>query len=160
MADPFCAGIIILKKEHNLWHSILCQTKDGRWSFPKGKLEHQAYWLKHKKKYPGKRENYIDAAFRELNEETGLSIDDIDMKTENDGTYLYYDEMSGKTRVSVRYLFATYKHSIKDFIPIFDPSELTCVCWTNIEKILEKNFRLKSKRKAILQQILANNYFM
>lgn len=56
-------GVIPLQKKDGEWHVFLIQMLAGYWSFPKG--------------HPDKGETDIQAAKRELFEETGLSISQI-----------------------------------------------------------------------------------
>lgn len=54
-------GIIPLQERAGIWCVFLIQHRSGHWSFPKGHADHG--------------ERAIDAAIRELREESGLEID-------------------------------------------------------------------------------------
>jgi bis(5'-nucleosidyl)-tetraphosphatase len=56
-------GVIPLRKHHGVWQTLLVQHGKGHWAFPKG--------------HPEKGELPEQTASRELNEETGLKIDQL-----------------------------------------------------------------------------------
>lgn len=57
------AGGIIIKQIHDQWYTLVIKDRNKKWTFPKGKVE--------------KNESLIEAAQREILEETGIS--DIEM---------------------------------------------------------------------------------
>lgn len=63
MKHQFSFGIVPLKKRGNHWDALLVKRKEGFWEFPKGHAE--------------QNEQPIEAASRELEEETGLQIKKI-----------------------------------------------------------------------------------
>ena len=125
-----CAGFVILTRDNN--QTILVKTHMGNLSFPKGKIK--------------KGEKYLDAAFRELEEETGLIEDNIDIIED-----LYFDELSQKGFPSTRYFVAYIKdieHKFK-----FDLDELCDVEWYACNEVANLD-KIKKARKAILVEIL------
>ncbi|MBI5273642.1 MAG: NUDIX domain-containing protein [Chlamydiales bacterium] len=61
MIKDFSCGILPLKFDGKKWQVFLVQHKHGlHWAFPKG--------------HPNERETYLEAAARELKEETGLEV--------------------------------------------------------------------------------------
>lgn len=52
------AGGLIVSKKANGWWVLLMKDKNGKWTFPKGKIE--------------KNEDYLTAAKREIREEVGI----------------------------------------------------------------------------------------
>lgn len=120
-----CAGIIVFDGDN----TILVSTNRGNHSFPKGKRE--------------KWESYIDTAWRELKEETGLTQEHVKLL---DDTYI--DEFSEKGNPSVRYFTGQLIIPIETFT--FDKGELETVKWVNINDAytIEK---LSERRKITLK---------
>ena len=123
---PSCAGIIIFNNDE----TVLVNTKFGNYSFPKGKKN--------------KGENLIDVAWRELEEETGLRKDQVNLIDD-----YFIDELSNRGNPSVRYFVGITNEKINKFI--FDTEELENVGWYTIEKALEIA-KFKNIRKQILKQ--------
>lgn len=126
---PPCTGIIIIDNDQ----TILVSTKRGNQSFPKGKRH--------------RNETVLEAAWRELKEETGLDNRHIDLIED-----YYIDELSDKGNLSIRYFVGLLKTDIKINKFTFDTNELACVGWYNIIDALESNF-LKKARKIILLEV-------
>ena len=130
-----CAGIIVFNNKNDdqcnlieTIETILVNTESGNFSFPKGK--------RHKCETP------IQAAWRELEEETGLTSEYVKLIDEN-----YIDELSNKGHPSVRYFVGIL---IKPQPVItFDKYELANVAWYSIDYAL-KIKKFKTIRKEIL----------
>lgn len=124
---PPCAGIIVFNGDQ----TILVSTEQGNLSFPKGKRN--------------TTETDIAAAWRELQEETGLTQNDVRLV---DG--VHFDELSDKGNPSVRYfvgqLIADTGRSLT-----FDSTELASVRWYPVSDALQMD-RLKASRRNILEQ--------
>jgi 8-oxo-dGTP pyrophosphatase MutT (NUDIX family) len=116
------AGIIVFKKTETRWNTILVTSKNGPYGFPKGKKL--------------KGEKNLDAAYRELMEETGIQKQDITMygKTSCDNSALYY--------------VAIYNKNINTEL-IFDRNELESCDWYSVEDAIKL---LQTKRKQILEE--------
>lgn len=124
-----CAGIIVFNNISDLdFETILVNTKVGNFSFPKGG--------RHKLETP------IEAAWRELKEETGLTQEHVTLIDED-----FIDELSNKGFASVRY-FVGYLTQKKPIIT-FDKDELEQACWYSIKDALEIK-KFKNARKEIL----------
>lgn len=122
---PPCAGIIVFDDNN----TVLVSTDRGNMSFPKGKCN--------------KAETYINTAWRELEEETGLNCTKVQLIADD----IYIDELSSKGNPSVRYFVGKLLDEHKTFT--FDKTELANVAWCNVLDAL--NFeKLKPERKAIL----------
>lgn len=126
-----CAGIIVFYSNNDIDQTILVSTKAGYFSFPKGKRH--------------KLETSLQAAWRELEEETGLTSIDVNLINEN-----YLDECSSrKGKVSIRY-WVGYLNKTKPEIK-FDHDELAHVAWYSIDEAL-KIEKFKDARKKILNE--------
>lgn len=120
-----CAGIIVFDGDR----TILVSTDSGNHSFPKGKRH--------------KPESDLETAWREFNEETGLTKEHVKLVSNEP-----VDEMSGKGNPSVRYFVG---HLIKNPGPFkFDPSELESVSWHRVDAALAIE-KFKTARKEILK---------
>jgi len=125
-----CSGFIIFSQDKT--KTVLVETHMGNLSYPKGKRK--------------KGEIYMETALRELEEETGLTEDDIDIIKD-----VFLDELSNKSNPSVRYFLAYIKDEKYKFI--FDSEELMDVEWYDRENILLFN-NIKNSRKLILNEAL------
>ena len=119
-----CAGIIVFNTDQ----TILVSTDRGNFSFPKGKRN--------------KTETNIQAAWRELEEETGLTNDHV--RLFND---IYFDEKTDKGYLSVRYFVGVLIKPIDKFK--FDKNELANVAWYKIDDAIRIE-KFKKSRKDIL----------
>ncbi len=128
-----CAGIIVFRDNQ----TVLVKTKRGNYSFPKGKREG-------KKKH---RELVFDCAVRETQEETGLTLDQLDLLPDK-----YVEEVTDKDVVSVRYYIAFLKPNIQHTFT-FDPDELASAEWVNVDTIATMD-GMKPRRKLAFQQAL------
>ncbi|XWV26420.1 NUDIX hydrolase [Tupanvirus soda lake] len=123
---PHCAGIIVFKGEE----TVLVSTDRGNLSFPKGKRN--------------KGETDLQTAWRETNEETGLTQEHIKLL---EG--VYFDEYTRKGNLSVRYFVGVLIKEHKNFT--FDPTELACVAWYCVEDACKLE-KLKEERREILKK--------
>lgn len=126
MGEPPCAGFIVF--DHG--RVILVRTAAGNFSFPKGKRL--------------RGESAVDAAYRELREETGLEREDI-LPPES----VYFDEKTRKGYLSVRYFLANSARPITAFS--FDQEELADVGWYDISEAMKLD-KLKQERREILRR--------
>lgn len=120
-----CAGVIVF----NNGSVAMVKTHSGNWSFPKGKAL--------------KGETITENALRELQEETGIHHTDITLIDD-----LFIDECNKKGHVNVRYLIAKFNDN-KHHVWIYDPNELSEVCWIAIDDVVKLD-KLKTSRKNIL----------
>lgn len=121
-----CFGFVIFNNNQ----TVLVQTKQGIYGFPKGKRN--------------KGESELETAYRELREETGISPNDINVSPN-----IYFDEQKeGKKNISVRYFLAKLNNQVD--LKIQDPDELANTFYININEALKLN-NLSSIRKKILQ---------
>jgi len=126
---PPCSGIIVFEIGKYIDQTILVCTPRGHYGFPKGKRN--------------KDETSLDNAWRELQEETGLTKDHVTLIDD-----FYIDEKSDKGQLSVRYFVGILTKKLKEFK--FDKTELDHVIWVNIEKAyILKN--LRDRRVEILK---------
>lgn len=126
LTTPPCSGIIVINSDE----TILVQTKNGNYSFPKGKKN--------------KNETSLETAFRECREETGIEKTNLKII---DGYCI--DEYSDKGNIAIRYYVGYTISKPTEFK--FDQSELNNVGWIKISDALQLD-KLKNRRKEILQQ--------
>lgn len=126
-----CSGFIIMSK--NKKNTIIVSTHHNNLGFPKGKRH--------------KDEPIINTALRELEEETGLTADKIDI-IDN----LYFDEMSIRGNPATRYFIGIIKND-NDNTFMFDNDELNDVKWMSCDDLF-KSDRFRENRKIILNQVL------
>ena len=128
-----CAGVIIMKKSQCL-ETIVVKSHKGRYSFPKGKLE--------------KGETYIEGAFREMNEETGLVKEDVELLRDANNDLIWIEELSDKGNPSVLYFIGKYvKQGTHQFT--LDEKELSESKWHKTDNVFKLE-DLKSSRKEVL----------
>jgi len=126
MSVPPCSGIIVIDNDK----TVLVSKKNGNYSFPKGKKN--------------KGETSLDTAWRELNEETGLSKENVEIIDD-----FIIDENSNKGNIAIRYYVGKL---IKNPIKLtYDADELQNVEWIQIDKAY-KIEKFKNRRKEILKQ--------
>ena len=123
------AGIIVIdrsKKEP----SILCVRAYSNWDFPKGQLD------------PG--ETHIEAAIRELEEETTLTLSDISLIGLTTPSVTYG---SGKRKKTATYFLADRTSNTVPFLPVNpelgkpENDEYRWVSASEIEKLLPNRLR-------------------
>lgn len=130
-----CAGVAVFRVNDNKIETILVKTPAGHYSMPKGKRE--------------KNEGNFECAIRELEEETGLTRDMI--------------ELSGESHIekdNIIYYFANIKPEYHDFkLKISDPEELEEVCWMDIEKVKRIDDKcIKTVRRDIILKYVDNDH--
>lgn len=121
-----CAGIIVFDKDN----TVLVNTEKGNYSFPKGKRE--------------KGETSLETAWRELQEETGLTKDYVKLIDD-----FCLDEQSRNGNLSIRYYVGHLTKPYNTFT--FDKNELENVQWITVDNALKLE-KFVDKRKEILKQ--------
>jgi len=127
-----CAGVIVFDNDK----TVVVTSDRNRNSFPKGKRN--------------RKETDLETAFRELEEETGLTHDHVELIED-----FCIDETSNNNHPSVRYFVGKLVKPHTKFT--FDEDELQKVEWHRIEDALKLE-GLKDRRKEILG--LAHAKFM
>ncbi len=127
-----CNGVIVFDNDN----TVIVRTANNNYGFPKGKRE--------------KRETEIDAAFRELVQETGITKDQI-LIAEN----VWIDEHKANGNVNIRYLVAKYKTSKSNHKFVFDPEELEEVRWYSLEEAF--NVLWKSRTEVLKKALVVVN---
>ncbi|ATZ80206.1 tRNA 2'-phosphotransferase/Ap4A hydrolase [Bodo saltans virus] len=120
-----CGGFIILNKEK----TKCLLVKANNWGFPKGKKN--------------KAESIYECALRELNEETSLTLDDIDI--DYNIPIQYEMSYSGNKAVS---LYVAY--SRQENVKIKDVDELSEISWLTIDEALNKLDGIKNRRELLI----------
>lgn len=119
MIEDYSCGIVPLQKTEQGIEVLLIFHKGGRhWSFPKGHKD------------PG--ETDLQAAFRELKEETGLEIEKCFSDIAYLETYTFY-KLHEKVRKTVTYFPAFVKGTLS-----IQPEEIEEARWLPIEKALNQ----------------------
>ena len=108
-----CAGFVVLCNHNHKLHTLLVYTHNGKWGFPKGKIEKNI------------NEDLQSCAYRELKEETGLEPKDI--IPDFDKAMIEY---SKKGQASVTLYYATTQSLIPPKIE--DVGELASTKWVPI----------------------------
>jgi 8-oxo-dGTP pyrophosphatase MutT (NUDIX family) len=112
-SQPGCGGFVVI---YNSQYVLLVKTPEGKWGFPKGKIE---------KKF---NEDLLKCAFRELKEETGLTSDQIiPYKTDT----VWFDEITKQGMHSVRLYVAVIDRMINPVVS--DTDELAEAKWVKID---------------------------
>jgi 8-oxo-dGTP pyrophosphatase MutT (NUDIX family) len=127
-----CYGFIILDVLNR--KTILVETPNNNLSYPKGKFE--------------KKKDYtqLDCAIRELEEETGLKPEQIDMIPN-----LILSEINDKKICTIQYYVGIIKNPITSFI--FDTEEIISVKWYDYDKIFDLD-KLKQSRKDVFFELM------
>ena len=128
-----CAGVIVIRKGQCL-ETIVVKSHKGRYSFPKGKLE--------------KGETYIEGAFREMNEETGLVKDDVELLRDTNNNLVWLEEFSDKGNPSIIYFIGKYIKKGKHEFTL-DEKELSESKWHKTDDVYNLA-ELKTARKTVL----------
>src|SRR5579872_1045870 len=129
-------GVIPLRNEGNKWRVLILKQKAGHWSFPKG----------HKN---GINESPMDAAQRELFEETGLKVKEfISPYTLQEA---YNTGKNKEVKKTVTHFLALVEGNMKPCT-----TEIDLANWVDLDKILELPDLQESKHKLIkeLKKIL------
>jgi len=130
---PNCFGFIILDIDKK--HTILVETPNGNLSYPKGKFEKK------------KDLTQFDCAVRELEEETGITIDLIDIVPN-----ILLSEYKKENVCSIQYYLGIMKiPNYVKFNPI-DPEEIVSVKWYSIDKICKLD-NLRQSRKDVFENL-------
>lgn len=122
-----CVGIIVLSESGD--QVVLVETKAGNLGYTKGK--------------PKRRETLLETAYRETEEECGMTAEELDMVPMQKPL-----QEIKNGRLSVQYYVASTIHA-PDFEFTFDGNELKRVRWYSIKDALEK---LVLRRKKLLQE--------
>jgi 8-oxo-dGTP pyrophosphatase MutT (NUDIX family) len=127
-----CYGFIILDVLNR--KTILVETPNNNLSYPKGKFE--------------KKKDYtqLDCAIRELEEETGLKPEQINMIPN-----LILSEINDKEICTIQYYVGIIKNPITSFI--FDTEEIISVKWYDYDKIFDLD-KLKQSRKDVFSELM------
>jgi 8-oxo-dGTP pyrophosphatase MutT (NUDIX family) len=130
---PNCFGFIILDFDKK--HTILVETPNGYLSYPKGKFEKK------------KDLTQFDCAVRELEEETGITIDLIDIVPN-----IVLSEYKKENVCSIQYYVGIMK--IPNYVKFnpSDPEEIASVKWYDIDKIGRLD-NLKQSRKDVFENL-------
>ena len=128
---PPCSGIIVIDINTN--ETILVCTDYDNYSFPKGKRN--------------KGETSLETGWRELQEETGLTKDDVEL-IDN----ISFDEKSDRGGLATRYYIGKLKDKEKQEVT-FDINELKKVEWIKIDDVFKLE-KFKDRRKDILKEIM------
>lgn len=123
-----CAGIIVFNQ--NLDSTVIVKTENNNYGFPKGKRN--------------KGESLEDNAFRELEEETGIKKDLINIVDRE-----YILEMSHSGNPAIAYFVGIINCKYEKFK--FDHEELEQVYWCKNDEALK---HLMPKRKIVFEQAL------
>ncbi len=127
---PPCAGVVVVRRRGFVVECLLVQTPTGQWGFPKGKRN--------------RGEGAVANALRELFEETGLMRLQLALRED-----LYFDELSDKGGLAVRYFAATLTDPEPTLIPAH--GELIDVRWCSV---VSAQTLLKPARRAVLLAVL------
>ena len=127
MAETFRAGVIIVV-EHPDGRVLACERSDvaGAWQFPQGGIDGG--------------EAPVDAAWRELQEETGLTADEVDLRSESVG-WTFYEFPAGHKRLR-RHLGQAhrwFRFMAKDeaTAPVIDNVEFVNWSWMASSELLD-----------------------
>lgn len=126
-----CVGFVVFSTDST--RTILVSTPRGNLSFPKGKRK--------------KGETDLETGLRELEEETGLTENDIIILSSS-----FVDEKSSKGNTNVRYFVCRIKDDNFQ-LKIEDEEELQSVEWYDVSKVVDL-LKLSDARKTVLTQAL------
>lgn len=123
---PNCYGFIIL--DYDKKHAILVETSNCNLSYPKGKFEK-------------KDKTQFDCAVRELEEQTGITTDLIDIIPN-----IVLSEYKNENVCSIQYYVGIMKIPYYVKFNPSDPEEIVSIKWYDIDKIcILDNFRQSRK---------------
>lgn len=127
-----CMGIVSCKKNNDIYVALL-RDVNGYWVIPKGHLE--------------KNETFIEAAIREVKEETNINITAHDF-VDKVGEYKYCSDIEGTMKLIKIYLFR-----IDEFQPIVPLDEENFVDgkWLPLSEAIEKS--TYREQKSALEKI-------
>ncbi len=125
-------GVIPLKKENNKWLVLILKQRAGHWSFPKG---HKNNVL----------ETPIDAAQRELFEETGFKVKKFLFPETLQETYFVGE--NNETKKTVTYFIALVEGDMK-----LCHVEVESALWINLDEIF-KTIDLKESKHQLIEEL-------
>lgn len=129
---PNCFGFIVIDISNK--KTILVETPEGHLSYPKGK-------------YEKKKDNSIfDCAVRELEEETGITINMIKIIPD-----LILSEFTPQGNCNIQYFVCELSSSFNQFN--FDTEEIKSVMWFDFDDINNLP-NLKQQRKDVFNNLL------
>lgn len=117
----YSAGVVPYRQSDNMREYLLLQYHGGYWDLPKGKLE------------PG--ETKLEAALRELQEETGIVNIELESAFEDMISYGFYDHNRNKVEKTV-YFFLGYL--AKSDTPIILSEEHRGYVWLDYDQALHR----------------------
>lgn len=132
------AGIIVFKKIKNDIHYLILHYESGHWDFPKGHIE--------------KGEDEIEAARRELKEETGIEDIELLKKFKESIFYFFRDEKKNLIRKEVIFFLAkteekkvrlSFEHKGFIWLPFKNAYEM--ITHKNAKGLLQKADRFLAK---------------
>ena len=129
---PNCFGFIVVDIKNK--KTILVETPEGYLSYPKGKYEKK------------KDKSIYDCAIRELEEETGITIDMIKIIPE-----LNLSEYTPKGNCNIQYFVCELDSTFCNFS--FDTDEIKSVKWYGFDEINNLQ-NLKQQRKDVFNNLL------
>lgn len=136
-----CYGMVILRKTNHQLETLLVQTHQGHWGFPKGKRKFK------------KGETELQATLREVEEETGFSSDGLTILMDEEGHPVWLTENSKKGNPVIGLLIASPVDPSQELV--YDPKELLEVSWHPVKEAMKyPEEQLYSKRKAVLQSAI------
>ena len=124
-------GFVILDLKNKM--TVLVESHKGNLSYPKGKFEKDL------------DKTFFDCAIRELEEETGITLDLIEIKPE-----IMISEIKKDNVFTITYYLGILKNTFNQFK--YDSEELKSVKWYHFDSI-NKLDNLKQSRKNIFQEI-------
>lgn len=137
-----CAGIAVFRitninndinKEKQIIETILVKTPHGNLSMPKGKRN--------------KGEQYIETAWRELKEETGLEPHMVNL-LDNELNYYVVENNN------IIYYPSIIKDDYKNFkLRNIDSEELVDVSWYDINQVMKFDKNIKNERKELIKKM-------
>lgn len=134
-----CFGVIPLKREGEVWKVLIIQHREGHWTYPKGHKE--------------RGETDLEAASRELFEETGLSI------THFLPIGPYQENYRFKRAKGLVHKFVTYYPAVVSGNSLnLQPEEVKEAAWVPLEEAVTRLTYPPSKN--IASQFLSHSHFL
>ena len=127
MAATFRAGVIIVV-EHPDGRVLACERSDvaGAWQFPQGGIDDG--------------ESPVDAAWRELEEETGLTADEVELRSKSVGWSVYeFPDGHRRLRRHLGQVHRWFRFMARDSAiePVLDNVEFVSWSWMTSSELLE-----------------------
>lgn len=117
----YSAGVVPYRKTDSMREYLLLQYHGGYWDLPKGKLE------------PG--ETKLEAALRELHEETGIINIALDPEFEDMISYSFYDHNRNKVEKTVYFFLG---HLADNDTPIILSEEHRGYVWLDYDQAIHR----------------------